>query len=320
MPSINDHVYTEEDRDIISMMIADAIAKGKTNGVYEDIANELGVNNPDAVRKYARSLGLPPIRLNKQAVAAIWERPPIADLSSQVLRVEAERAVVGADLHEPYLHRDLFYEFLDDCQGADLAAVVGDLTQSDLFSKFAPRGQTYEDPQATAALVMQDFDLILQLVDRLLVIPGNHDFFLTRATEGALSPFALIENWANEKYGDRITFSKFPFAYLTASGQQWMLHHPDTYRVVPGSIARDMCNRYEMNIACGHSHISGESVSKAGHYAVDIGGLVDERTVPYRYYTDRPYGVWSPGWLILDERGHYLRNHAPLSIEGHTVN
>lgn len=311
--------YTQEETDIIAMMVMDAIRAGKTSGVWDKIADEIGAENPDAVRKYARSIGLPPIRLNRQAVAALWERPVLPDLSAQVLRLTAERAVIGSDLHEPYLHRELFYEFLDDCQGADLAAIVGDLTQSDIFSKFASRGQQVDNVKETTALVMQDIDLILQVAGRCLLIPGNHDFFLTRATEGALTPFAMLEAWAEEKYGDRVVFSPFPFAYVTVGGNKWMLHHPDSYRVVPGSIARDFCARYECNIVCGHSHITSESVSKSGKFAIDIGGLVNERLVPYRYFTDRPYGVWSPGWLIVDAMGHTLRNHAPVT-EGHVVN
>lgn len=109
------NVYTEEDRDLVAMMVTDAIANGKSSGVWEEIAAEIGVNNPDAVRKYARSLGLPPIRLNKQAVEALWQRPPVPDLASQVLHIEAERAGVSGDKHEPFMNRDLFYRFLDAC-------------------------------------------------------------------------------------------------------------------------------------------------------------------------------------------------------------
>lgn len=311
--------WSQEDDDVLAMMVMDAIRVGKTSEVYTSIAAELDITNPDIVRKRARELMLPNVRLNRQALGALWERTPLPDLSKEVLRVEAERGVFGSDLHEPYLNRELFYEFLDDCQGADLAAIVGDLTQSDAFSKFASRGQEVDNVKATTELVMQDVDLVLQAAERLLLIPGNHDFFLTRATDGALAPFAMLEAWAKEKYGDRVIFSKFPFAYVMVGGQKWMLHHPDTYRVVPGSVARDFCSRYECNIACGHSHITSESVSKSGKFAIDIGGLVDERLVPYRYYTDRPYGVWSPGWLIVDGKGHTLRNR-PNAGEGHVVN
>jgi hypothetical protein len=313
MPNSENHVYTEEDRDILAMMIADAIATGKTSGVYEEIAAEIGVSNPDAVRKYARSLGLPPIRLNRQAVAAIWEHPPVPDLASQVLHVEAERAGVGGDKHVPYLNQELFYRFLDACQGCDLIVDLGDDGQYDAFSKFAPRSAGGDDLAQTVEWIEQCVDLELQVAERVVKIPGNHDFFLSRITNGALSPWALINTWAKEKYGDRVVFSKFPIAYLALGKQKWVLHHPDSYRVVPGSVAREFADEYSSNTICGHSHVTNESNSKGGYCAIDVGGLVDERKMPYRYFTDKPYSKWVPGWVVLTPDGHSVTKIDPLS-------
>ncbi len=294
--------WTQEDDDIIAMMVMDANREGKTNAVYTAIAAELGVDNPDCVRKRARELGLPNVRLNVQAT----DRQESRDYSLETLHIESEGLISTSDLHEPHIHREHFYEFLNEAQGYDIA-IVGDIDNGDFFSHFSKRAypDASDDPEVALRCSVEDISLMAEVAKysnkRIYLIPGNHDFRKPAATNGGIGVWYGLQLALEKSLGDMVVFSSQPVATLNSD---WVLIHPDAYRPTPGSVARSFAGVYEKNVLLGHSHITNLSFNPAGRLCIDVGGLVDERRESYRYYGAKPYGQWVNGWAIITPSGY----------------
>lgn len=296
--------WTQEDDDIIAMMVMDANREGKTNAVYTAIAAELGVDNPDCVRKRARELGLPNVRLNVQAA----DRQESKDYSLETLHITSDGIIVTSDLHQPHIHRDHFIEYLNAAQGYD-QAIVGDITNNDFLAHFPKRSypEAMDDPEVTLRCTVQDFGLMWEVArysnKRVYLTPGNHDYRQPAATNGGISVWYGLQLAVEKAYGDTFVFSSQPIATLN---DDWVLIHPDAYRPTPGSVARSFAGIFEKNVILGHSHITNASINMAGRLCLDVGGLVDERREAYRWLGAKPYGKWVNGWATITPNGHTI--------------
>jgi DNA repair exonuclease SbcCD nuclease subunit len=147
-----------------------------------------------------------------------------------------------------------------------------------------------DDLQAAEAVLR----LLCESFKQVNLLSGNHDTRLIRCFGGEVSTarlYKLLGCFDNFK-----TTGRF---FVHVNG--WKFVHPRQYSKIRVKLAQDLAQRWQMNIATGHQHHSGRTVSICGKFeAVDIGCLVDLNMQDYTTYEAGTYAAPLNGFAVLD--------------------
>lgn len=305
--------WTKEEDELITECIQAAISGGQTMGVYTQLA-QMVKHSADSIRKHAMDdLKLPNVKNNIQSnarlIAAKLQLDNIDDDLKNVkdlaltnfgkkykaFKVISKKIIISGDFHFPYYKRSTLRFLIRNGVGCDLL-IAGDFMD---WSSLATQKKRLDVNESNEAILIGLRRLMKFLLDHFKIIylmPGNHDFRLEVMSEGKLSWKMLFIEFM-DLYPDRFKIIDFPRVELN---EEWVVLHPDTYRKVPGSVARSFAEIEMKNIICGHSHTTCQAQASNGKYAFDIGGCVDGDLVAYRWYTCKPYGEWKNGFIKLE--------------------
>jgi UDP-2,3-diacylglucosamine pyrophosphatase LpxH len=315
--------YTTDEVKYIEEEVEKANLEGKTNKVWKKIGEDLN-RSPDAIRKYARNvLNTPNVRNNLQSDARLIEtKKDFLEIDNSLKAIKELKLInfheiyenysinsnnltVCGDFHFPYFNRKTLRFLIQTCKGTDLL-IAGDLFDWSCLASQKKRNDANEGNMEILVNLRRFIKILLRYFKRIWIMPGNHDFRLEVLSEGKLSWAMLLTEFIDE-YPDRFKILDFPRVQVN---EDWVVIHPDTYRVVPGSVSRSFSTIEMKNIICGHSHTTCQSDALNGKYSFDIGGCVDEALIAYRYYTAKPYGLWKNGFITI------INNKFKLYTEG----
>jgi len=134
---------------------------------------------------------------------------------------------------------------------------------------------------------------------RIFEIDGNHEQRGERATNGAISTKTLADLWIRDK---NVVHSTYKWCEFVSGGQRWRFVHPNNYSRVPGAVARDLAEIYSVNVAIGHGHTWGQTISKDNRYwAIDGGVCCDESKIQYKEMSMSRNAKWYRGAVLVIE-------------------
>src|SRR5690606_27945592 len=226
-----------------------------------------------------------------------------------------------SDLHLPLMDADLFAQLLGALERHRCreAALVGDLFDQEAFSSHPPGLRTPSaDFQVELELARRTLLALLAHVDRLYLLPGNHDVRVLRVLKYQLGMLDLVRVILPEagllRGGtgtvrvagkDReLVVSRLPRLELRVYDQPWVLLHPASYSKVRGRTATLFADQEASHVAIGHVHHFHQGLSTNGRWhALELGGLFNPKLLSYVHEGPKPGTAMTQGFFILGPEG-----------------
>lgn len=234
-----------------------------------------------------------------------FEKPEI-EIYDQHFVIHSDRAVVTCDWHAPYYDDWLANAMLLVCKKFEIKThiCIGDLFDQKEFSKFInyePGDWSYEKHivRGIAHVVENNFDESYYSI-------GNHDNRVFKRLMGKGDVKDVWEMTLGQSILERV--SEYPFIDLVSGARTWRCGHPDTARMVPGTNARDLSNKYKgKHIMLAHGHQTAAVPDASGEYrCVEIGGMMLPEAHAYKMRRLNKYPEWTPGFALIIDGYEYL--------------
>lgn len=311
--------WTNEEEELVKNANEQARLDGTQSGVYTKLSEQIP-HSADSIRKHAMDkLNLFNVKPNIQSNAKLIEnKQEMESLEKEIenikvlnldnyanklnqSKITSNKLFVCGDFHFPYYNRKTLRTLINTGKGSDLL-IAGDLLDWSSLASQKKRNDINEGTEDILKGLRHLIQLLLDNFNIIYLMPGNHDFRIEVMSEGKLSWKMLFIEFL-DAFPERFKIIDFPRVEVNDT---WLVLHPDTYRNIPGSVARSFSEITGKNVVCGHSHTTCESDAKNGKFAIDIGGCVDEELIAYRYYTCKPYGEWRNGFVIIEGEKYKL--------------
>lgn len=200
------------------------------------------------------------------------------------LTIRADNCVVVGDIQLPTTS-SRWVELMTAVANANLPRagrvliLAGDLVNNDAFSGYEP-----EDFQPTATQeykALQEFmGYVSQYFERIYWFFGNHERRAQKRTNNIIPPYLfaamLLGRWA-----DRVTVSKYGYAYLETR-EKWLLSHQKEYSRLQLKTASQLAQAYLCNVIAMHQHHLARGWDDYKRFQViDAGGLFEQRAMGY---------------------------------------
>lgn len=238
--------------------------------------------------------------LTKQATRIQLPRST-SRLFTDFITVENDNVMVIGDLeipdhHEKYLTLSLLMAMEHNLK---TLIILGDLIATDhsalnTWAKLWVTGQ--ELPYETC--ITQTNDLLGQLAawyDDIIVVAGNHDERINKATGGAVHLGMLL----NEP---KVRYTHYSYVWLETSQGPVRCIHPKNYRADPITLAQQLYNREprKAHTVIAHNHRMQTGKSPDGAYNVHaIGCMRDRQRTQYSSTHVSNYKRWDNSFLAI---------------------
>lgn len=216
-------------------------------------------------------------------------------------RIEADKAIVIADLHIPY-HEPLILAYanaLAQAQGVKRLIVAGDLFDFSQFSRFS---RDFEAPDTDGDIIKARgvINLWADVFERIYLTMGNHDKRFAEKVQDEFRPARLLETVCPAHAGKTIFWSPYPYCELTSNGVKWRITHPKSYSMIPARAAIWLAEKYDVNVIAGHCHVEGMGYTKNGKYiGAGVGSACDCEKIPWLMKQDSRHPVWTVGLALV---------------------
>lgn len=200
-------------------------------------------------------------------------------------------ALIVSDLHIPY-HNAEWLETISTkalALGVRTLVVVGDLLDATHLAKWpSESSHTYEDELEIGQRVIQSLEAYFSI--HLLM--GNHDDRVSKKLDRNISAHALYK-----LAFPNIAVYRHHHAYI---GNTWLVAHPGNYSRVPAQPAYQLAQKYERNVAIGHTHKFAIARDITGRrWVAEIGGCYRPELFSYIHRELRTNPAPQIGALII---------------------
>lgn len=131
---------------------------------------------------------------------------------------------------------------------------------------------------------------------------GNHEGRLLRQLNSPITPSEIRQLLANGE--DWFKIAPYYFCNVVSGGVAYRVTHPKNTSVIPGQIARQLCEKFKTNVIQAHNHLWNRGQSPSGDYlAIETGCCVDGERLAYYAQRDTTRPKWQLGATILVD-GH----------------
>jgi len=239
--------------------------------------------------------------------------PPaaLAPAMDQPLDLDLACWAYASDFHSPHHNvawtKRLAYTL--DQRGVDTLVIGGDFFDFAVPSRH-PRtvpAVPLEDGLAVAGKLLR---WLAALVDRVVIIPGNHCLRITAALGEPVEfrrvvGMALCDDWPRDSLGrSKLTITSLDYVHITSGGQPWTVGHPRWFSAQPGKGVSQVATLKQRHIIGAHNHIVGMVRSACGRYwAIDPGHMTDPSLHAYHRQSDglSKYPAWSNGFVVVED-------------------
>jgi len=199
-------------------------------------------------------------------------------LFTDYITLENDNVMIIGDLEIPDHHEKYLYLSLLMAMEHNLKTLIilGDLVATDhsalnLWAKLWVTGQElpYENCIAqTNALLTQ----LSAWYDEIIVVAGNHDERINRATGGAVHLGMLLNS-------PKVRYSHYSYLWLETSRGPVKCIHPKNYRADPITLAQQLYNREprKAHTVIAHTHRMQTGKSPDGQYTMQAIGCMRQR-------------------------------------------
>ncbi len=243
-------------------------------------------------------------RINEKIRARLHELVPEIFLAKPLIGP----TILIADCHCPAIHEQMFarLRYVQKRTGIKQLGIIGDLMDMRAFSGHAKLRKDDSD-----ILDAQDFtrDFLTALsrsFERILLVPGNHDYWLIRYFEGDHSYVEWMSDTFRELVNKgKLQLSEFPFIFVHDAGQRFGAVHQRTFSGVnPAGVARDLEARWpefrDHHVIVTHGHLEASMRSWPGHTGVySLGCMTDRKRTYYPFNYPMRHGTWNAGFAVI---------------------
>jgi hypothetical protein len=249
-------------------------------------------------------------RATSEAAESLPEEP--SNFLPSVQDIGYTDRVWAADLHLPYINTLCLTEFLgwSKAHGYTECVLGGDIIDFDWCSHWPSGVAAGNAPQVEDQIkyCFQIFRAMLGVFKKIYWIPGNHEARALRTVAHKLN----LVHWQRlfltdidergmtvEDLSSRVEIVSLPHLRITGGPTgDWMICHQKNYRKTPGSVAAELCNKYECNVVTTHEHTGAEVPSKtsAKWQGVASHCMADPRKVEYKWSRISLHNNWTLGW------------------------
>lgn len=252
--------------------------------------NQGGLHKPELfnVDKYA------PLEFNLNSFVAVCDiHVPCTDYDFAMLPAEIARR------HLP--------------EGERVLIVHGDVFNADVFSRWddVVLSPTWEQERKAAQNL---FAIWAKTFDKIIVMPGNHDYRLLVKMDGQLSFGGMMWGMVNEQDQDlakifgamfstgKLTTSPVDHCFVNTPQGKYLVAHGTSYSVNPLTVASDYAIKYQAHVISGHEHHIGQSIDRFGRYfLINNGGLFDKDKFAYVTLQANKRPVMKKGFTIVKD-------------------
>lgn len=285
---------------------------------YHDVALLLGNGLNEELTAEQVRMALRRYRI--AMVADVGAKPSLS-----VWQVSADKVLVCSDLHVPYHSADMIDRLCKVASREDVTTlcIAGDLFDFDAISAWPSVYPSVSlDEELTAVGIV--LETLGDVFSTIYVLMGNHDQRFMRRLQSYMRLEDLIAVARHRAHDYRASSSAkfcatdcqymdFVFAHTT-----WRVGHFSKVSRKQGEVARQLANKYRMNVAGGHDHMQGFASSDDGKFmGVSIGCMVDMRNgrSPFWYAESKLHDMpaMQQGFLLLREGVPFLYNESGLA-------
>jgi UDP-2,3-diacylglucosamine pyrophosphatase LpxH len=245
--------------------------------------------------------------------------PTIGECSSPPLIVEYDDGQVWSDTHIPLHTPELMQRALSDMyrKRHRRLYVAGDFMDcqfASAFTSWGSAGPAEVREQHKAA--EQILEAVLDVVNEIIIIPGNHDgtrfkhmsngsMGFEMILRGLVGPAALRDG--------KIKFTEKRWCVLKGSPWgDWRLTHPGAMRKIPLSTASAIALKVGTNVLTGHEHHLAVGFEPTGRYMVcNAGHMQAEHLTDYKQDVDTTHASWTSGYVEFVDGVPQLRPYIP---------
>lgn len=215
-----------------------------------------------------------------------------------------------SDIHFPYPHRELFFNFLKVAEKQKIRTCVanGDLANLDSMSRFATAARGGHEFEKELVQIQVYLDQLLKVFDNIYITQGNHEDRFFKWVHGTIN-HERFWKMIHDEVGKRIHVSDYKFSEVTSGGKKWLIGHPDAFAQAGGSTPAAIADIRQANIITGHNHMWGVQISKSGHYVgIDHGCACNPKKIEYYAKGFSKLSVWQNGFSMIKNGFGYAFN------------
>jgi hypothetical protein len=215
------------------------------------------------------------------------------------MSIEADEAIICADLHMPKVHIDMFKKLI---KIADIymkpprtIVIAGDLFDFSALSKF--------DLIDKDENVDRDFNsgrvglnILAKYFDTIVYAMGNHDIRFMKKLEWFIS----VDEFA---YGllssNKLKITPYPCLDVTSGGVDFHVTHPSNYSRV-GNVPVSLAAIHRKPVLSFHGHLFHMRTEPSGQdFGYDVGCMTDRTKHLYTKVRETNHPIWTAGFALL---------------------
>lgn len=212
---------------------------------------------------------------------------PVGKLFGDALIVDTEPTLVITDTHAPYQNKALLMKafHLAKEQGIKQLIHAGDLIDAASYNSQA-KGEVVTPIQTDIEHARSILYTAISMGFKLKLVPGNHDTYYTKKTDITFARF-IREIVLDNKYTAKVETTDYDYLYY---GNFAIIGHLSSgYDMMPGKVAANIADKYNMHALVGHDHLRGMMLGNSGKFGISIGAMF----VPDSFwYKTRSYNIF----------------------------
>lgn len=183
--------------------------------------------------------------------------------------------------------------------------LAGDLMNADAFGGYEnifPLPSFGKELKAARAFL----DMILTVFDEIWIVPGNHDFRVTKKTNNAIQFEDLMRMISNDP---RIKVSHWGHMVIDTPKGEYRISHGSEYSVNQLVVAEQLALKHDQNVILWHEHHSAIGLDRfKRRIIVNGGGLFDADSMAYTQLEDNKKPRMANGFVLLRNGYPYVFN------------
>ncbi len=246
--------------------------------------------------------------------------PDVPNLLPKELVVDYQDCMILGDCHAPYINKQAFTDAMQQARDKKLKVCVlnGDFVDADWASNWQTSyvGRSVPETERARRVMYEYLRILYNTFDIVYVVLGNHDYRIIRKLEGSVSFRSIMQmylvpsnDW-RDKDGGKLPnlMEKFEITeryYMIMEGSptgHWRYTHQKGYSKIPGRVAANLADKYQMNVVSAHSHHLNVVTSSTTNpfLAAEGGSMFETELVEYKCMRDSAYPATSIGWITIE--------------------
>ncbi len=195
---------------------------------------------------------------------------PIDRLFDDPIYIDDYATLIISDTHAPYQNKRLLLAAFKKAKYFQCKQMIhaGDLIDAASYNSQA-RNEVVSSFETDISHARSILYTARTHFDKVYILPGNHDMYPMKKLK--ISFADLIHTILDNKYIDQFITTEYDYVYY--SDFAMIGHLSSGYDPVPGRVAADIADKYNLHALVGHDHLFGAMRGKSAKWGISIGGM-----------------------------------------------